>query len=110
MDSNHSDADRVAAMGLMSHLPPQALTTALETLLQPGESTDCQRAAIDAARRSGRAELSEIVLKHWDQLKPQTRSAALDLLLLRKESVASLLAADGRRDHLIHRSCRLISD
>jgi len=91
VDSNHSEADRVAAMGLMSHLPPQALTTALETLLRPGESTTCQRAAIDAARRSGRAELSEIVLKHWDQLKPQTRSAALDLLLLRKESVTSLL-------------------
>jgi putative membrane-bound dehydrogenase-like protein len=91
VDRHHSDADRVAAMGLMSHLPPQALTTALETLLRPGESTDCQRAAIDAARRSGRAELAEIVLKHWDQLKPQTRSAALDLLLLRKESVALLL-------------------
>jgi len=91
IDPRHSDADRIAAMGLMSHLPPQALTDALQTLLQPAESTDCQQAAIEAARRSGRAELSEIVLSHWDQLKPQTRSAALDLLLLRKESVTSLL-------------------
>ncbi len=91
IDPKHSDPDRIAAMGLMSHLPPQALTNALQTLLQPAESTDCQQAAIEAARRSGRAELSEIVLSHWDQLKPQTRSAALDLLLLRKESVHSLL-------------------
>ncbi len=91
VDPQRSDADRIAAMGLMSHLPPQALTSALQTLLQPGESTDCQQAAIDAARRSGRAELAEIVLSHWEQLKPQTRSTALDLLLLRKESVASLL-------------------
>ena len=91
IDPKHSDADRVAAMGLMSHLPPQALTNALQTLLQPTESTDCQKAAIDAARRSGRAELAELVLSHWEQLKPQTRSAALDLLLLRKESVTSLL-------------------
>ena len=91
IDLKHSDADRITAMGLMSHLPPQALTDALQTLLQPAESTDCQQAAIEAARRSGRAELSEIVLSHWDQLKPQTRSAALDLLLLRKESVTSLL-------------------
>ena len=91
IDLKHRDADRITAMGLMSHLPPQALTDALQTLLQPAESTDCQQAAIEAARRSGRAELSEIVLSHWDQLKPQTRSAALDLLLLRKESVTSLL-------------------
>ncbi|MEJ7593770.1 MAG: PVC-type heme-binding CxxCH protein [Planctomycetaceae bacterium] len=91
IDPKHSDADRIAAMGLMSHLPPQALTKALQFLLQPAESTACQQAAIEAARRSGRPELSEIVLTHWDQLKPQTRSAALDLLLLRKESVTSLL-------------------
>ena len=91
IDPKHSDADRIAAMGLMSHLPPQALTDALQTLLQPAESTACQQAAIEAARRSGRAELSEIVLSHWEQLKPQTRSAALDLLLLRKESVTLLL-------------------
>ncbi len=91
VDSRHSDVDRISAMGLMSHLPPQALTTALETLLQPGESTSCQQAAIDAARRSGRAELSSIVLSHWDQLKPQSRSSALDLLLMRKESASELL-------------------
>ncbi len=91
VDKKHADVDRIAAMGLMSHLPPEALTTALETLLKPGESTDCQRAAIDAARRSGRAELSEIVLAKWDQMNPQSRSAALDLLLLRKESILLLL-------------------
>lgn len=86
-----SDVDRIAAMGLMSHLPPEALTTALEALLKPGESSGCQRAAIDAARRSGRPELSAIVLAHWEQLNPQSRSAALDLLLMRKESVTELL-------------------
>ena len=91
VDARHNDVDRIAAMGLMSHLPPQALTTALETLLQPTESTSCQQAAIYAARRSGRAELSSIVLTHWDQLKPQSRSSALDLLLMRKESAAELL-------------------
>ena len=91
VDKAHSDVDRVAAMGLMSHLPPDALTSALETLLKPGESTDCQRAAIDAARRSGRPELAEIVLSRWDQMNPQSRSAALDLFLLRKESITSLL-------------------
>ena len=86
-----SDVDRIAAMGLMSHLPPEALTTALEALVKPGESSGCQRAAIDAARRSGRPELSAIVLAHWEQLNPQSRSAALDLLLMRKESVTELL-------------------
>ncbi len=91
VDKAHTDVDRIAAMGLMSHLPPEALTSALETLLKPGESTDCQRAAIDAARRSGRAELAEIVLSKWDQMNPQARSSALDLLLLRKESITSLL-------------------
>jgi len=91
VDVKRSEADRIAAMGLMPHLPPQALTTALETLLKPGESSGCQQAAIDAARRSGRAELAEIVLTRWEQLNPRTRSAALDLLLLRKESVAALL-------------------
>jgi hypothetical protein len=46
VDKAHTDVDRIAAMGLMSHLSPEALTSALETLLKPGESTDCQRAAI----------------------------------------------------------------
>ncbi len=91
VDPKYNDVDRISAMGLMSHLPPEALTMALETLLQPNESTSCQQAAINAARRSGRAELSGIVLSHWDQLKPQSRSSALDLLLMRKESASELL-------------------
>lgn len=53
IDLKHSDADRITAMGLMSHLPPQALTDALQTLLQPAESTDCQQAAIEAAAAAG---------------------------------------------------------
>lgn len=91
LDTKRSEADRISAMGLMSHLPPETLTSTLESLLKPGESTGCQRAAIDAARRSNRPEFPDIVLAHWDQLNPQTRSAALDLVLLRKESIASLL-------------------
>jgi hypothetical protein len=35
LNKSLSDVDRIAAMGLMSHLPPEALTTALEALLKP---------------------------------------------------------------------------
>lgn len=97
IDKSQSDVDRVAAMALMSHLPPEALTTALDTLLSTGESSDCQRAAIDAVRRSGRADLAASVLDRWENLNPQTRSSALALLLLRKETTTALLQkmADG---------------
>lgn len=91
LDTTRSEADRISAMGLMAHLPPETLKSTLESLLKSGESTGCQRAAIDAARRSGRPELAELVLSRWDQLTLQTRSAALDLMLLRKESIALLL-------------------
>lgn len=97
IDKSQSDVDRVAAMALMAHLPPEALTTALDTLLSTGESSDCQRAAIDAVRRSGRADLAASVLDRWENLNPQTRSSALALLLLRKETTTALLQkmADG---------------
>jgi putative membrane-bound dehydrogenase-like protein len=97
IDKSQSDVDRVAAMALMSHLPPEALTTALDTLLSTGESSDCQRAAIDAVRRSGRADLAASVLDRWENLNPQARSSALALLLLRKETTTALLLkmADG---------------
>lgn len=97
IDKSQSDVDRVAAMALMSHLPPEALTTALDTLLSNGESSDCQRAAIDAVRRSGRADLAASVLDRWENLNPQTRPSALALLLLRKETTTALLQkmADG---------------
>lgn len=88
---DRNEADRVAAMGLMAWLPPAALTGAVEAILQPGESTVCQRAAIEAARRSGRSELADTVLTRWDALTPASRSAALDLLLQRPESSLSLL-------------------
>lgn len=67
-EHRQSDVDRVAAMALMSHLPPEALTTALDTLLSTGESSDCQRAAISAVCCSGRADLAASVLDRWDNL------------------------------------------
>jgi putative membrane-bound dehydrogenase-like protein len=91
VNRQRSDVDRVAAMGLMSFLPPESLTASLEVLLTPAETTSCQRAAIEAARRSGRPELASLVLAQWEQLKPQARSAAVDLLLVRKESILMLL-------------------
>ena len=91
VNRKRTDADRIAAMALMSHLPPEAMLTALNSLLTPGESAGCQRAAIEAARRSGRPEIADVVLARWEQVSPQARSAALDLLLQRKESTALLL-------------------
>ena len=91
VNRKRTDADRIAAMAVMSHLPPESLIIALNSLLTPGESAGCQRAAVEAARRSGRPEIADVVLARWEQLSPQVRSAALDLLLQRKESTVSLL-------------------
>lgn len=91
MNRSLGDADRMAAMNLMTHLPPEQLTKAIEALLTPGESSACQKSAVEAIRRSGRADLAELLLTRWDVLNPQTRSSALDLLLIRKETTSQLL-------------------
>ncbi|MFO0978516.1 MAG: PVC-type heme-binding CxxCH protein [Planctomycetaceae bacterium] len=85
------DADRMAAMNLMTHLPPEQLTKAIEALLSPGESSACQKSAVESIRRSGRADLADMLLTRWDVLNPLARSSALDLLLIRKETTGRLL-------------------
>ncbi|MEI7701733.1 MAG: PVC-type heme-binding CxxCH protein [Planctomycetia bacterium] len=91
LDRKGSEPDRVAAMGLITHLPPEQLQSCLEALLVSGELTGCQRAAIEVARKSGRVDAVELILSRWDQLAPMARSAALDLFLTRKESTTGLL-------------------
>lgn len=93
VDRSRPEPDRIAAMQLMQHLPPETLSSSLETLLQAGESADCQREALEAARRSGRAELAQSVVAAWDGIHPLARSAAIDLALLRPDSTRSLLDA-----------------
>lgn len=91
LDRGATESDRVAAMGLIPHLPPEELQSCLEALLVSGEITGCQKAAIEVARKSGRADAAELILARWDQLAPMARSAALDLFLTRKESTSRLL-------------------
>ncbi|MFM7038003.1 MAG: PVC-type heme-binding CxxCH protein [Planctomycetaceae bacterium] len=90
-DRSRSDTDRLAAMELLPQLPPEQLLTAMTPLLSSGESPACQRAAVEALRRSGRPESTSLVLAAWPELSPAARSAALDLLLSRRESTLELL-------------------
>ncbi|MFN9717897.1 MAG: c-type cytochrome, partial [Planctomycetota bacterium] len=91
IDQAQNDVDRVAAMALMSHLPPETLATIFEQILSQGQSSACQQAAIEAVRRSNRADMAMLVLDHWEALNPQARSNALALLLLRRETTLDLL-------------------
>ncbi|MFM8477238.1 MAG: PVC-type heme-binding CxxCH protein, partial [Planctomycetaceae bacterium] len=90
-DRSRSDADRLAAMELLPQLPAEHLLAAMTPLLASGESAACQRAAVEALRRSGRPEATGLVIAAWPGLSPTARSAALDLLLSRRESTQELL-------------------
>ncbi|MFM7056891.1 MAG: PVC-type heme-binding CxxCH protein [Planctomycetota bacterium] len=91
MDRARSDADRLAAMELLPQLPAAQLLDTVTPLLAGGESAACQRAAVEALRRSGRQEAAGLVISAWPELSPGARSAALDLLLARRESTQELL-------------------
>jgi putative membrane-bound dehydrogenase-like protein len=90
-DRSRPDSDRLAAMELLPQLPPEQLLAAMTPLLSSGESPACQRAAVEALRRSGRPEATSLVLSAWPGLSPTARSASLDLLLSRRESTLELL-------------------
>jgi putative membrane-bound dehydrogenase-like protein len=91
IDRARPDADRLAAMELLPQLPPEQLLATMTPLLAAGESAACQRAAVEALRRSGRPEAPGLVISAWPELSPAARSAALDLLLSRRESTLELL-------------------
>lgn len=90
-DRSLPDADRLAAMELLPQLPAEQLLATITPLLASGESAACQRAAVEALRRSSRPEATGLVIAAWPGLSPAARSAALDLLLARRESTQELL-------------------
>ena len=92
VDRTRSDADRIAALDLFLQLPPEELLAAVKGLLNAGESAAVQRAAVEAIRRSGRPEAAGLLIGAWPGLSPGARSAAIDLLLSRRESAQELLA------------------
>jgi len=86
------DVDRTAAMTLLPQLPADQLQSAVSSLLSTGESSACQKAAVEVIRRSGRSELVQQVMDAWTGLTPAARSAAIDLFLSRRDSLNQLLA------------------
>ncbi|MEQ9411279.1 MAG: c-type cytochrome, partial [Fuerstiella sp.] len=93
IDPSRSDADRVAAIRLLSSQSADTIVTTVVELLHPGESTTVQIAAIDAVRSTSRPEIAESLLKNWPGLAPAVRSQALTLLLARPNTTLDLLKA-----------------
>jgi len=91
VDRAAPDVDRTAAMMLLPQLPTEQLQAAVSSLLSPGESSACQKAAVEVIRRSGRSELAQQVMDAWTGLTPAARSAAIDLFLSRRDSINQLL-------------------
>ena len=92
VDRGRGDADRIAALELLPQLPAEELLSAVKGLLVGGESSAVQRSAVEALRRSGRAEAGGVLIAAWPGLSPAARAAALDLLLSRRDSTNELLA------------------
>ncbi len=92
VDRSASDLDRTAAMSLLPQLPPEQLRTAISSLLSAGESSACQKAAVDVIRRSGQQDLVRQVMDAWSLLTPAARSTAIDLFLSRRDTLNDLLA------------------
>ncbi len=91
VDRKLSDVDRIAAMTLLPQLPPTQLQTAITSLLASGESSACQKAAVEMVRRTGRPDAAQQVMDAWPTLTPAARSAAVDLFLSRRDSLSLLL-------------------
>ncbi|MBL8815162.1 MAG: c-type cytochrome [Planctomyces sp.] len=93
LDASQPDEIRVAAIQLLPFQPGDTLNKAVHQLIQSGQPLACQLAAFDAIRKTGRSDLALTALDQWSDLSPQVRSQALDLLLIRNETILRLLAA-----------------
>lgn len=93
IDSSRTGSDRKAAIDLVTMLAPDQLATTMQALLQPDQSAEVQLAAIEATRRTGRTDATDLVFERWDVLAPAVRSSALSLLLARTNTALKLLQA-----------------
>lgn len=93
-DASAPDADRVAAVRLLSHSDrPNEDISLLAKLLTPRSSTDLQAAAIKSIARARDASTPTILLGGWNAYSPSVRNDVIDTLLNRPEWVGSLLDA-----------------
>ncbi|MEZ6059207.1 MAG: c-type cytochrome [Planctomycetaceae bacterium] len=92
-DRQRSASDRIAAIALLSSQSPDVLTSALKKLLQPGEPTAVQLAAVQAARERFSSETAAVLLENWNGPGPAVKSEALSLLMARTDSTLDLLKA-----------------
>lgn len=82
---------RTEAISLLPFQSPEVLSDTSVSLLSLGQPPECQIAALDVIRRTGRADLVMILMDRWSTLSPAVRSRSLDLVLNRKETILDLL-------------------
>jgi putative heme-binding domain-containing protein len=94
-DKSASDDSRAAAARLLGreadhHEEDLAL---LGTLLGPGNPLPVEKAALDALKHEHGARVPGLLLADWNHHSPSLRTAILETLLSRDESIKTLLAA-----------------
>lgn len=91
IDSSRNVSQRLADIALLPFLPADAVTATCATLLSPGQAAEIQQAAFQVLRDHGNADNVTVVLDRWERLTPGVKTAALDWLLSRKDTLPLVL-------------------
>jgi putative heme-binding domain-containing protein len=92
-DTTASESLRVEAIRLLGMMNYDEASAPLIALLGPGQPQAIQLAAIAALGRFAEPHMAAEVIQSWTNFQPQTRSAALAVLLSRPERATALLKA-----------------
>jgi len=92
-DRERPTSQRIAAIELIATLAYKDAVISLAAALHSGETTDIQRASLQALAKFNEPELARTLVTRWKQLTPPLREEAINVLLSRPIWQEPLVAA-----------------
>ncbi|NUQ60959.1 MAG: c-type cytochrome [Pirellulales bacterium] len=93
LDGSRPNADRQAAIGLLTIAPYEELVSTAEELLDARQPLDVQLAAVAALASSDNPGVSEVLLAAWPSHTPKVQAAVIEAIFSRKNRLPGLLDA-----------------
>lgn len=94
MEDVSADANlRIRAIEFTALASPEMSMEKLPGLLEPGEHTDVQRAALRVLGRQGGTEITAWLIERWASLGPAVREETIEILFASEPRIQQLIAA-----------------
>ena len=101
-DSELPLASRQAALQLLGNAPFSSLANITDEILDSGQASDLQIAAIKALSASDSEEVTGMLLENWCSYTPKVRAAAIEAIFSRTSRLSELLDAIEQEDIAPH--------